>query len=96
MRDNYTRRRDVEDVWCTLKIPRRLAFEWYNDSLGGLLNYAMLLNRSVSGLNLNEEDNVLHNRIKLKVFKQFGSKLDSKRVGAWQASVTLVGASFLM
>ena len=43
-------------VWHRLKIPRRLAFKWFNESLGSLnCNYVVLLNESVEDLNLNED-----------------------------------------
>lgn len=77
VRENSRRRKDYEDeVWRPVKIPRRLAFEWYSDSLSSPLNfnYAVLLNKYIKGLNLNEEDITVHNRFKKKMHKLFGSK----------------------
>ena len=85
VRENLTRRRDSEnDVWRTLEIPRRLAFEWYNDLLkGGSVNFAALLNKSVKShsLNLNEKDVALNDRFKRKLSKQFGSNYISRKGG---------------
>ena len=76
---NSSRRKDLaEGVHYTLNIPRRLAYEWHKSVD---CNYCKVLNKAVKGLDLNEEDCLLQERIRMKVLKQFGSKFDSKRGG---------------
>ena len=75
---NSSRRKDFEEgIHYTLHIPRRLAYEWYKSED----NYCKVLNKAVKGLDLNEADHVLQERIRTKIAKQFGSKLDSKKGG---------------
>ena len=65
---NRTRNRGSgERVLYTLRIPRRLAYEWYQSSN---CNFVMMLNESVEWLGLNEKNGALQERIRSKILAQ--------------------------
>ena len=74
----------------TLRIPCRLAYEWYQSSN---CNYVMMLNESVEWLGLNEKTGALQERIRSKVLTQCGSLLQSKKGVAESAAPSHLASS---
>lgn len=78
VKSNLTRPGDPIDVFCTLKVPRKLAYDWYKSSI---VNYAACVNHSLNVRVLGIDNIALQDRLRTKISGQFGSNFASKKGG---------------